>query len=93
MWVRRRILTLHLAQEGKRLAGAEPPALAMKARISFGKHPPPKPIPALRNLRPIRASWPIASANTETSAPVTSHTSAIALMNEIFVAKKAFAES
>ena len=39
----------------------------------------------------MRASWPIASASRVTSAPVTSAISAMALMNEIFVARKAFA--
>ncbi len=32
------------------------PARAMKARMSLGRHPPPNPRPALRNLRPIRSS-------------------------------------
>ena len=61
--------------------------------MSFGKHPPPKPIPALRNRRPIRTSCPIASASTVTSAPAASHTSEMALMNEILVARKAFADA
>ncbi len=39
----------------------------------------------------MRASYPIESARSTTSAPVTSQTSAIALMKEIFVARKAFA--
>ena len=39
----------------------------------------------------MRASCPIVSASWVTSAPVTSHTSAMALMNEIFVARKEFA--
>ena len=39
----------------------------------------------------MRASWPIASASCVTSAPVASATSAIALMNEILVARNAFA--
>ena len=41
----------------------------------------------------MRASYPIASARAVTSAPVTSAISAIALMNEILVARKAFAET
>ena len=67
------------------------PARAMNARMSFGRHPPPNPRPALRNRRPIRASYPIASASRVTSAPVASHSSAIALMNEIFVARNELA--
>ncbi len=35
------------------------PARAMKARMSLGRQPPPKPSPAPRNLRPIRSSWPM----------------------------------
>ena len=93
MWVRRRMLMLSTSRRNvSAWLAPSSPARAIKARISFGRHPPPNPMPALRNLRPIRASWPIASANTDTSAPVTSHTSAIALMNEIFVARKAFAD-
>ena len=67
------------------------PARAMKARMSLGRQPPPKPSPALRNFRPIRASCPIASASTVTSAPVASHSSAMALMNEILVARNELA--
>ena len=67
------------------------PARAMKARMSLGRQPPPKPTPALRNFRPIRASWPIASASWVTSAPVASHSSAIALMKEILVARNELA--
>ena len=59
--------------------------------MSLGRQPPPKPSPALRNLRPIRSSTPIASARWVTSAPVTSQSSAMALMNEIFVARNEFA--
>ena len=61
--------------------------------MSLGRQPPPNPMPALRNLRPIRSSWPSASARSTTSAPVTSHISATALMKEIFVARKALAEA
>ena len=39
----------------------------------------------------MRVSWPIASASCTTSAPLASQTSAIALMNEILVARKEFA--
>ena len=42
-------------------------------------------------LRPMRSSWPMASASVATSAPAASQTSAIALMNEIFVARNEFA--
>ena len=59
--------------------------------MSLGRQPPPKPMPALRNFRPIRASRPIASASRVTSAPVASQTSAIALMNEILVARNELA--
>ena len=37
----------------------------------------------------MRSSSPIAWATTETSAPTSSHTFAISLMNEILVARKA----
>ncbi|CAB4610077.1 unannotated protein [freshwater metagenome] len=63
----------------------------MKARISFGRHPPPKPIPACRNLFPILGSYPMAFASTVTSPPAASQTSAIAFINEIFVARKELA--
>ena len=59
--------------------------------MSLGRQPPPKPMPALRNARPIRASWPIASARSTTSAPAASQTSATALMKEILVARNALA--
>ena len=59
--------------------------------MSLGRHPPPNPTPADRKRRPIRSSWPMASASTATSPPAASQTSAIALMKEIFVAKKALA--
>ena len=39
----------------------------------------------------MRASWPMASASWVTSAPVASHTSAMALMKEILVARNALA--
>jgi hypothetical protein len=63
----------------------------MNARMSLGRQPPPKPRPACRNRPPMRSSWPSASASSTTSAPVASHTSAIALMNEILVARNEFA--
>ncbi len=60
--------------------------------MSLGRQPPPNPMPALRNRRPIRASCPIASARVVTSAPVASAISAMALMKEILVARKALAD-
>ena len=59
--------------------------------MSLGRQPPPKPRPGARNWPPIRSSWPSASASRITSAPAASHISAIALMNEILVARKALA--
>ena len=93
MRVRRRMLMLSTSRR-KVSAWLAPssPARAMKARMSLGRQPPPKPSPALRNRRPIRASWPSASASTRTSAPAASHTSEMALMNEILVARKALAD-
>ena len=63
----------------------------MNARMSLGRQPPPNPMPALRNFRPIRSSSPIASASRVTSAPVASQTSAMALMKEILVARNELA--
>ena len=63
----------------------------MNARISLGKQPPPNPIPACKKRLPIRGSYPIAFAKTVTSPPAASQTSAIALINEILVAKKELA--
>ena len=60
---------------------------------SFGKHEPPKPIPACRNFGPMRLSRPIPRATSTTSAPVSSQTLAISLMNEILVARKALEAS
>ena len=57
------------------------------------RHEPPKPIPACRNFCPIRSSRPIPRATSMTSAPVSSQTFAISLMNEIFVARKALEAS
>ena len=68
------------------------PARAMNALMSLGRQPPPKPMPARRNFRPIRSSCPMASASLATSPPAASQTSAMALMKEIFVARKEFAE-
>ena len=41
----------------------------------------------------MRASMPMPSATTPTSAPISSQTFAISLMNEIFVARNAFEAS
>ena len=59
--------------------------------MSLDRQPPPKPSPADRNRRPMRVSWPSASARVITSAPAASHTFATALMKEILVARNAFA--
>ena len=59
--------------------------------MSLGRQPPPKPSPGRSAAPPIRGSRPSASARLSTSAPVTSQTSAIALMKEILVARNAFA--
>ena len=67
------------------------PARDMKALMSFGRQPPPNPRPGFRNWPPILGSGASADASTSTSAPAASQTSAIALMNEILVARKAFA--
>ena len=61
--------------------------------MSLGKQDPPKPRPALRNDGPMRVSRPIPRATSVTSAPTSSETFAISLMNEIFVARKAFEAS
>lgn len=65
----------------------------MKARMSLGRHPPPKPTPAFKNFQPMRSSRPMAFASWVTSAPVTSLISAMALINEILVARKALADT
>jgi len=67
------------------------PARAMNARMSLGRHPPPKPRPACRKRPPIRSSYDSALDSAITSAPVASQTSAMALMKLIFVARKALA--
>ena len=59
--------------------------------MSFGRQPPPKPTPARRKAAPMRSSYPRASASATTSPPVASHTSAMALMKLIFVARKELA--
>src|SRR5664280_2810145 len=67
------------------------PARAMNARMSLGRHPPPKPRPACRKRPPIRSSYDSALDSAITSALVASQTSAMALMKLIFVARKALA--
>ena len=59
--------------------------------MSFWKQEPPKPTDDFKNLEPIRLSIPMARATSLTSAPVFSHNSDIALMDEIRCAKNAFA--
>ena len=59
--------------------------------MSFGRQPPPKPRPGRRKVVPIRESAPRMSDRTVTFPSAVSHTSAMALMKEIFVARKAFA--
>ena len=66
-------------------------ARSRNARMSLGRHPPPKPTPARRKRRPILSSRPIASARSVTSAPAASQTWDTALMKLILVARKAFA--
>ena len=71
----------------------EPASAAVRAsaRVSLGKHEPPKPGPACRNLRPMRLSRPMPRATCCTSAPTFSQRSAISLMKVIFIARKALA--
>ena len=90
---RRRLISSTSRRKVRAWSAPSSPARAMNARMSLGRQPPPKPMPALRNLRPIRSSWPIASASWETSAPAASQTSAMALMKEILVARNALAEA
>src|SRR5437762_2016892 len=66
-------------------------AVRTKAWQSFGKHEPPKPGPACRNLPPMRPSRPMPRATSCTSAPTASQRSATSLMKVIFVARKALA--
>ena len=69
------------------------PASFLSAIVSLPKQLPPHPIPALRNFGPMRSSSPIPPATSVTSAPTSSQTLAISLMNEIFVARNAFEAS
>src|SRR3712207_8766927 len=67
---RRRMLMLSTSRRNVSAWSApSSPARDRNARMSLGRQPPPKPTPALRNLRPIRSSWPIASARSTTSPP------------------------
>ena len=59
--------------------------------MSFLKQEPPKPTPAFRNLGPMRLSAPIARATSATFAPVFSHSSVSALIEEMRCARNAFA--
>ena len=59
--------------------------------MSLGRQPPPNPSPGFRNRPPIRSSCASAVARSDTSAPVASQTSAIALMKEILVARNELA--
>src|SRR6187402_104625 len=61
--------------------------------MSFWKQEPPNPTDAFRNFGPIRESIPMAFATSLTSAPVFSHNSESALMEETRCAKKALAVS
>ena len=60
---RRRLISSTSRRNVRAWSAPSSPARAMNARMSLGRQPPPKPMPALRNLRPIRSSWPIASAS------------------------------
>ena len=59
--------------------------------MSFGKQLPPQPGPGFRNSWPIRLSEPMPTTTSATSAPTCSDSAAMALMKEIFVARKALA--
>ena len=63
----------------------------MRAETSLGKHEPPQPIPACKNLLPMRESKPMPFATWVTSAPTRSHILATSLIKLILVAKKALA--
>ena len=59
--------------------------------MSFWKQEPPKPTEAFRNFAPMRLSIPMALATSLTLAPVFSHSSDKALIEDILCAKKALA--
>ena len=59
----------------------------------MGKQLPPKPMPGLQELRADAVVQAHPAGDLDTSAPVSSQTLAISLMNEIFVARKALEAS
>ncbi|OQA22792.1 MAG: hypothetical protein BWY60_00137 [Actinobacteria bacterium ADurb.Bin346] len=67
-------------------------AVKNSALTSFGKHDPPQPMPAFINLLPILLSSPIPYVTSSMFAPTLSQIFAISLINDIFVARKAFEE-
>jgi hypothetical protein len=85
----RRCVCSLTASTASTMRSSPPLARAMRAtaRVSLGKHEPPKPGPGCRNWLPMRASRPMPLATTSTSAPSASHSSAISLMNEILAAR------
>ena len=64
-----------------------------RLRMSFWKHDPPNPTDARRNEDPIRESLPTARATSSTSALVASHSSEMALIEEMRCARNALATS
>src|ERR687893_578360 len=62
-----------------------------RAAMSLGKHDPPHPIPALRNLEPMRLSSPMPADTSVTSAPTNSQRFEISFIKLILVARKALA--
>lgn len=63
----------------------------INALTSFGKQLPPYPIPAFKNLSPMRLSRPIPFAMSLMFPPERSQKPAISLMKLILVARKEFA--
>ncbi|OQC72630.1 MAG: hypothetical protein BWX45_00848 [Deltaproteobacteria bacterium ADurb.Bin002] len=61
--------------------------------MSFLKQDPPKPMPALRNLAPMRLSVPTACATSEMSASAFSQSADMELMEDTRCARKALATS
>ena len=78
----------HRRQELKVVAGVA--GQLLEGGDVFGEARTPVTDAGPEELGPIRRSRPIPSATNPTSAPTSSHTLAISLMNEIFVARKAF---
>jgi hypothetical protein len=66
-------------------------AAALRAETSFGKHDPPHPMPAFKNLDPMRPSSPMPLATLPMSAPASSHKVEISFMKLILAARKALA--